>query len=371
MQDLVSKHAWDLMETFHQGHEAIKDLFLIEVTGKFLICLSLILVSPLLVKFGNLPKNDINLIILLTIGMFFARFGWGVTTGLLRVCGKTNLLVFCSVLDLFVRLILILLWIIFFKFTVLLAILFLIISSVMSNIFQIIFAYIYLKKRGIFFDKFSFTEFKVRFIENKNFLLINILLSISDLMNKDLDVTLISPFVPLDQIGLYKMAKNIALISWRIVDPFYISLMPEFSRLYMRDRLQDIKKVIKKLSYSLFLLIFGISLLSYILVRIYGEKFIGQSFSEVVNLLPFFFVGILISAPLFWGHALSVAISKPHITLYGSFLGSFVGLILFLTLTPIYGAHGAAVAWSIAFSVFFISTSISSYRKFNKTLIKH
>jgi O-antigen/teichoic acid export membrane protein len=366
MQDLVSKLGWNLMENFDDEHEVIKDLFLIEVAGKFVICLALIFLSPFLVKFGNLPTNDINLIILLSIGMFIAKLGWGLTTGLLRVLGKTNLLVYFSLLDFSVRLILIIFCIIFLKLTVLLAILILLISSIVSNIFQLIFTYVNLKKRGMFFGEFIFLEFKSRLSKNKKFLFTNVFLSISDLMNKDLDVTLIAPFMPFDQIGLYKMAKNIALINWKIVEPFYIVLMPELSKLVMRNNFVDIRKLIKKLTYGLFLLMFGTSLLSYFLFRIYGEKFIGQSFADIINLLPLFFIGILISAPLFWGHPLSVATSKPEIALHGSLLGAFIGLLSFSILTPIYGAYGAAVAWSVAFSIFFISTSINSYGKFKE-----
>jgi O-antigen/teichoic acid export membrane protein len=258
MQDLVSKLGWNLTESFDHEHEVIKDLFLIEVVGKFLICLALILLSPFLVKFGNLPKNDINLIILLSIGMFFAKLGWGITTGLLRVLGKVNLLVYFSLLDFAVRLILILFSIFFLKLTVSLAILILLISSITSNIFQLIFAYVCLKKAGIVFYKSTFLEFKSILYNNKNFLLTNLSLYIYDLMNKDLDITLIAPFISLDQIGLYKMAKNIALISWKIVDPFYISLMPELSKLVMLNRYKDIRGIMKKLSYGLFLLTFSI-----------------------------------------------------------------------------------------------------------------
>jgi O-antigen/teichoic acid export membrane protein len=205
------------------------------------------------------------------------------------------------------------------------------------------------------------TSFR-RLRRHRGILLSNIGLSASDLMNKDLDVTLLAPMLPATQIGTYKMAKNIALLAWRAVDPFYIALMPELSRLIaLRDYARTSRLLVRS-AVGLAALAAGVSLCLYAAVRFFGERLLGPAFGDVPSIMAWLIVGIVASAPLVWGHPFAVALNRAHLAFLGTLFGSTLGLCAFLALAPYFGVAGAAVAWSLTLTSGFVFTAVATLR---------
>lgn len=59
-----------------------------------------------------------------------------------------------------------------------------------------------------------------------------------------------------DRVGIYKMAKNVALLIWRAIDPVYLALMPELSWLVVYRRWTSVSRLVRKSSISLILVAF-------------------------------------------------------------------------------------------------------------------
>jgi O-antigen/teichoic acid export membrane protein len=191
-------------------------------------------------------------------------------------------------------------------------------------------------------------------------------MSALDLMNKDLDVTMLSPLLPAAQIGLYKMAKNIALLAWRAVDPFYLALMPELSRRVQMKDYVGTQALLRRSSAALGALAGCLSISAYLTLAYFGETLFGSEFAGMQHVISWMLVGVVISAPLVWGHPLAVALNRADLALTGSLLGLVVGLCVFVLLVPYVGIHGAAIAWTLSFLPVFLFTATAAYRLFRR-----
>lgn len=340
------------------------DLFAVESIGKLLPCVSLVLLAPLLTEIGNLPSEHANLIIIASLGIYLARIGNGLSIGILRVLGRSDLYAFCVTGEQGLRLLLTLALVWNSEVTVIGCIVVLCFSGIVSNTVQWILVAKHFQGNGNPLKLWNRSAAFARLRENQRLLFSNLGLSISDLMNKDLDITLIAPLLGADQVGIYKMTKSIVTLTWRAVDPFYLALMPELVRLMSRDDFAGVKQVLKWSLIGLLGLAVSLAFFSYEFMAFFGHLILGPEFSEVPSLMLWMLIGIVISAPLVWGHPLSVALHRPDVAFAGSLLGSVVGLIAFQVWTQRFGMYGAGLSWSLTFMTNFVATSSMSYAIF-------
>lgn len=366
IQDVAAKQFWDFnREDSSGGHSShFVDLFAVEAIGKLLPCIALILLASLLALVGNLPPGASVLIVIAAAGVYLSKLGNGLSVGLLRVLGRSDLYTYCATGELALRLLLTLALVAFSELTVFGCVVVVCISGIVSNSIQWALTAKQFKGMGAALQEWTYAAALKRLRENRRLLLSNMGLSASDLMNKDLDITLLSPLLPSDQIGIYKMAKNITLLTWRAVDPFYLALMPEISRLVAIDNFTGVKRLLVKTSIGLLGWAAGLSLVSYVLLVCFGDSVLGAGFASIPKLMLLMMIGIVFSAPLVWGHPLAVALNRADIALAGSLFGSMIGLIAFLVFPPIYGLYGAAGAWTLTFLINFTFTAALTYHFF-------
>jgi len=365
IQDVAAKLFWDLNRddaTRSHHSQCFIDLFVIEALGKLLPCIALVLLAPLLADVGNLYSGANLLIMIAAIGTYLSKLGYGLSVGLLRVLGRSDLYAYCATSELVLRLLLTLALIWFAELTILGCVVVLCISGIVSNTVQWLLVVKQFEGIGASLREWKPAAAIGRLRENRRLLLSNLGLSASDLMNKDLDITLIAPLMSPDQVGMYKMAKNITLLSWRAIDPFYLALMPEVNRLVAMSNFAGVKRLLTKSSIGLLGLAVGLSLVTYVLLVLFGDVVLGVAYSKVPKLMPWMLVGIVASAPLVWGHPLAVALNRADIAFTGSLLGSVIGFFAFLLLTPAYGTYGAGVAWTLTFLLNFTFTAVVSLR---------
>ena len=363
IQDVAAKEFWNLNQEdspLVQYKQYIIDLFIVEVLCKFLVCLGLIVLAPMLAKIGNLSSDSALLIIIAATGAFLTKIGSGLSVGILRVLGRLDLHTYCTGGELVFRLIVTLAFINFGTLSVLTYVIVFSVSGIVSNAIIWIFVVKQFDEIASSLKAWEPSAAVQRIRKKRNLILVNIGLSASDLMNRDLDVTLMSPMLSSDQVGLYKMAKNIAMLSWRAVDPFYTAILPELSRLVAIRHYPAIRRLILRIFIGLLILSLFASLVSYTLIVVYGDAILGNAFSNAQKLLPWMFVGVIIGASLIWGHPLVVALNRPDISLKGSLLGSIFGLAVFFNLTNSYGAIGSSIAWSLTLVITFAFTASAS-----------
>jgi O-antigen/teichoic acid export membrane protein len=181
-------------------------------------------------------------------------------------------------------------------------------------------------------------------------------------MNKDLDVTLISPFLAVELVGVYKMAKNVVLLAWRAVDPALMALMPEINRLAAIGLFGDAFGLIKRSTIWLAVVAASVGIVSYLFINFASTLIFGSAFAALPDLYPSMYLGIFLSAPLIWCHPLSVALERPEIGVIGSLVGAVSGIVLISWLVPILGVRGAGVGWSLSFFVHFAIVSFWTIR---------
>jgi O-antigen/teichoic acid export membrane protein len=374
IQDVAAKQFWNLDSV--NSRSSIQtlykiDFFILEGIGKLLPLGCLAFLSPLLSNYANLSSDGAMLIFVAAGGQYLGKLGYGLVVGLLRVMGRTDIIASCTAGELLFRLALTLLLI---KFSVLTPLKCIVVLSLASAIGNATLWLVVLKNTSELKSAargWKLSDALLRLKENRRLLLSNLGLSASDLMNKDLDITLIASIISTEQIGIYKMAKNIVLLTWRAVDPFYLSLMPEVNRLASKGEVNQLKSLLFKCSIGLLSLAIFLGLLTYGMVFYFGTAVLGNAFSDTAALMPWMMTGIVFSAPLVWGHPLAVALNRADIAFTGSLFGSAIGIITFLALTPLFNTKGAGIAWSLTFICTFLFTSASSFLLLKKLRYIH
>jgi O-antigen/teichoic acid export membrane protein len=365
MQDVAARQFWNLDrdEAARGSHrDFFVDLFAFEALCKLLPCAALILLSGPLVNVAHLPAQAATLIVVGAVGTYFAKLGFGLSVGVLRVLGRSDQFTYCATGELVLRLLLLLLLAGLSKLTVANSVVVQCLTGIVSNTLQLGLAARQLGSLGSTLRSWRPVVSCARLRQHRRTLLSNIGLSASDLMNKDLDITLLAPMIPSAQIGVYKMAKNIALLTWRAVDPFYIALMPELNRLISVRAYAETSRLLYRSSFGLAALAAALSLCTYLALAHFGEALLGPAFAETPGIMAWMLIGVVASAPLVWGHPLAVALNRADVAFIGSLVGSALGLGAFLALARTFGVHGAAIAWTLTFLPGFTFTSAVALR---------
>ena len=373
IQDIAAKHFSDLMsDKFSKikNDDYFFDFLLIEIFLKLIPCLGVIFFSPLIVSFGNLPEGSERLLIIASVGTYLAKLGNGLSIGILRALGRSDIIAYCGIADLSLRLFMTILVIYFFHINVEVCIIILTITGCIAILIQWIFL---CKIYGGVLDSFKQWRFKSitgRTFENRKFLISNIGISIADLMNKDLDITLISPLVSHDQIGIYKMSKNITMLIWRAVDPFYFAMIPEASKLIKLNKFSELANLFKKSSIIITIVTILGSMITYATFIYFGSRILNGEYILVPEVMIWMMLGVIISGPMVCAPAILIAINKPEISLYSSVIGTITGLLFFTELTSNFGIIGSAIAWSMSLSIGFLILTIISLSEIRNMLAK-
>jgi O-antigen/teichoic acid export membrane protein len=359
VQDLTARRFWRLQADAPQK-QAFADLLVFEVLGKALPCIGLVSAAPLLAGWGGLAPGSAMLIAGAAIGIYVSRLGSGLAVGVLRVYGRSDLNALFASGELLLRLVLVIAFISADGLTVAAWIAIQCTTGFIANTLQLRAAAARLGVDAATWRPWRPAAAWARLGTQRRLILSSLGLSVSDLMNKDLDVTLIAPLVPAEQVGVYKMAKSIVLIAWRAVDPFTLSLMPEVNRLVASGERATLDRLLRRSAFGLLLLAVLLSAGAFALVLLFGPAVLGHSFAGVPAMMPTMFVGVVFGAALVWGHPLCVALDRAELAFAGSLFGSAVGLLAFLALVPLYGLSGAGIAWSLAFLLNFVFTAAAA-----------
>lgn len=369
MQDVAAKQFCDFdykseNQIGHANH--FIDFLAIEILLKIVPCVALVLCAKFLTEIGNLSQDESVSIVVAAIGIYFAKLGNGLATGFLRVLGRSDINAVCVTGELFLRLVVTLLLIRFATLSVNYCIILLCVSGVLSNIVLWVCLLARFDGLGLALRGWRIIDAVERIGKNRRLLVSNMGLSVSDIMSKDLDVTLIAPLISADQVGVYKLAKNFSLLTWRAIDPFFLALMPEISRLISMRNYIGVKKLIIKSSVGLFVLALILSIGSYSFIDLFGNFLLGMDYLDIPKLMMWMLIGVVVGAPLIWGHPLAVAINRADVAFAGSLFGSILGLGCFLLFTPVFGVYGSSSAWAVTFVMNFTYTATVSYYLFRE-----
>ena len=336
------------------------DFYILEIFSRLVpaVLVGLLLVSDLVKLFLDVESGSSRLILLAVIGFVLSKSGSGVSNGLLRVLGRTDLVAGCMMIDSGGRLITSIIYALVWQLNVTAALWVALIFGAVSNGLQAFFALHRFNARVSLpaFATWTFDGALSRLRTSQRLIFSNLGISGGDLMAKDLDVVLISSLLSSEKVGIYKMAKSFVQIFWRAIDPFYIAIMPEVQKLWQRNESQSLESLLRKTTIRLFLLSISLVVIGNLIVASTSVKLLGAGYVEVPMLTLVMSVWVVVCAPLIWGSPLAVAINRPEISVGGSAIGTIAGLIAFSYLTPTFGLVGAALAWNVTLISGFVFT---------------
>lgn len=188
----------------------------------------------------------------------------------------------------------------------------------------------------------------------RHFLTSNFGISASDSVLKELDTALVGVLLNLESVGLYRMGKNIVQMIWRVVDPVYILMMPEFSRQLAAGNDAAVHRLGRIITLTTFgvvsvIAIVMIATLPYIVPLVLGPSFAGLTIVCAVMV-----TGVLLGGPLIWVHAAWIAEGRPDRQLIANVCGAVLAASAYLVLVPRYSVRGAAIAFAVSLSVPFL-----------------
>ncbi|HEV7606551.1 MAG TPA: hypothetical protein VGO61_04405 [Steroidobacteraceae bacterium] len=369
MQDVVARHFWnfgDDADTREQHREHFVDFLIFEVTAKLLPCIALIALAIPIARMVDMPAGSHWLIGIAALGNYFTKFAFGLSTGLLRVLGRSDMFALCVNGELIVRLAVLAALALSGHLTVTTSIVTFALTGTLANAVQLVLATSQVPRVSQTLRDWQPRAALVRLRPHRRLLLSNIGLSGSDLMNKDLDIAMLSPVMPAEQIGVYKMAKSVAQLAWRTIDPFTLALMPEISRRIAMGEYRSTRSLLRRSAIALAVLTACIAAAGYFGLVFFGTQLFGEEFASIPSLTIWMLIGVVIGAPLVWGHPLAVALNRADLPFIGNLLSLVVGLGSFVVLVSLFGIVGAAIAWAMTFVPFFVFTSAAAFRLFKK-----
>ena len=318
----------------------------------------------------GLPPEYYEMVYIAAMAFLFSKATNGVGTGLLRVLGRLDLLAYSVIIDWGGKLLITFLLSLYMPLSLRLIFLVSFWTSLVSGLVLITGALREYIKRcdKDFLRSFSSSKMMKDLIHAKRIFISNLLISISGLMSKDLDLTIISSFMTFDKLGYYKMSKSFVQVCWRAVDPFYLSIMPEIQKRWAKREYDGLKKLLKKTSTLLFAFSLLIIVTCFFLVKFVAEPYLGVQYHDISYYTLCMSVWILINSIFIWGHPLAVAINRPEYAVWGEIAGAVIGTLSLYLFLPSLGIYGAAISWSLTLIITSVTVGLSSYKNFEKRI---
>lgn len=361
LQDVVARRLHQLGNPGTPSSESgqrIIDLLLLEFASRLAPVAVLVLLAPLLIQATQSPPQTSALVLIAALGYVVAKTGNSVATGMLRLYGRTDTLAACLSSDWALRLVLTALFLLAGSD---LQMVFWIAAAVggVTNLVLLRQALMAFKIRSgtLAWSQWSWLDALARLRGDRRLLLSNVGISWTDLMAKDADIAVLAPLLTAEKIGIYKMAKSFVQVIWRAIDPFYLALMPEIQRLWMRTETTALRQLILKVSAGLLLLAGAATAAAYAIGIWWIEPLLGPSYAEVPALMLLMSTWVVCCAPLLWGLPLAIAVDRPEIAVIGNAAGTGCGFTAFAMLATPLGIYGAAIGWAVSLIVGFTATA--------------
>ena len=329
----------------HEGDEAKANLLLKFSAWTSLLITILIVVIFLLIR-GFTEISNYNLFLLLS--MIAIRSIIAILDGFLQGKGRVvQVTLLNSVLNNVLKMV-------FFIVFVLLDIASLnaaILSFVISETVTIILRTIHLSKSlriSANTEKILSPEEKRIFIK---YSLTVALISGIGLMFQNIDKIMISVFLDLSRVGIYKVAQNYVNLISIFVTPF-IAFWPVISRLYNKNSIRQIeiemKKIVRIVTYLVIPMFFVFLFLGNDLLRIFGEAFVTEEAELTLIILSFSFLVDAVSGPI--GSLLTMT-KYAKLALYNNIVSLLINISLNFILVVRFGIIGVAIATGISIIV--------------------
>ncbi|MCK8061261.1 MULTISPECIES: flippase [unclassified Fusibacter] len=171
------------------------------------------------------------------------------------------------------------------------------------------------------------------------------------LMLQNIDKIMISTFLDLNRVGIYKVAQNYVNLISVFVTPF-IAFWPVISKLYNENNIGQIetemKRIVRIVTYLVVPMFFIFLFLGNDLLAIFGEAYVTKEAKLALIILAFSFLIDAISGPI--GSILTMT-KYAKLALYNNIASLLINITLNFILISRFGIVGVAIATGISIIV--------------------
>jgi O-antigen/teichoic acid export membrane protein len=185
---------------------------------------------------------------------------------------------------------------------------------------------------------------RARFKEFARFAFHTNLIAYFRMINTKLDVIVLGAFCLPAEVGIYKVARQVAAAVARFSDPFVSALLPDLSRLLTLRRFSEYRKLIRRSSAVVAAVLVPLGLVI-MFARDFLVRFVaGSAFSSAAPLVAVAVWGFVLAGSLFWTWPAALSLDRPE---YGTRVGLAAAIAqigISLLLVPSFGAMGSILA---------------------------
>ena len=184
--------------------------------------------------------------------------------------------------------------------------------------------------------------------------------SILNYINYRVDIFVLAFYVPISEVGIYLLAVNLSQMFWLISDSFSKILTPKFTNKRLTHfRISILFRFSRLHSTAIILLsLIGAILSPWLIPAVFGNEF-----EETALLLNILLMGNIFACSSRVLSIIAFASNNLQINLIATLVGVVFTLIFDLTLIPVFGSIGAAVASGISYLSVFVSVLFFSSKK--------
>ena len=201
------------------------------------------------------------------------------------------------------------------------------------------------------------------FRRHSRFLLSSQSISAVDSVVKELDTLVCGAFLNPPSVAVYKMAKSLAAVSWKCVDPIFVIILPNITNYASTGRMADLSVILRKATTWLALVGMIVFAAGWIVSYPFSSIALGEQYAEIPIIFPWISIWIVIALPLIWTHSVAMATGHASLQAMAGLIGGIIGLAGLVIGAATGSLVGASFGLSIAFAAPFVVSFTLLLRK--------
>lgn len=190
-------------------------------------------------------------------------------------------------------------------------------------------------------------------------------------IGREIDKILISKFLSIETVGIYKLAQQITGVLNILSSPIGTIIYPKLVNLLNVGNIEGYKRLLIKIVFIMFI----VTLIPAIFVYVLGDNLItyfwGVEFKDSITMIDIMLVGIILTN-MFYSivRPIFLSIGKPIYSVYSNIYQLFLYVIMFFLSFHFFQEHAPAISYTLSIIVYLITFFIPFYFKFKKIYMK-
>lgn len=342
----------------------VRSLFLFDILARLVAFLVSV---PAGVIVSNLLGFDTGWMVslLAALAVFFAKAGNGVAIGLMRLSGNIQKYAILQSIDWALRFAGFAATYFLAGITIETAFLVQVPSALLINLWILHLAYrIAFEKYGVARTADGAMVHLRAFCGRRSKLLLGSQsISAVDSVVKELDTLICGIFLSAQNVAVYKIAKSIAAIAWKCVDPIFVIILPNIATYISSGRIAELSVILKKATVYLFFLAIFVFLVVWAASYPFTLYILGPAYEGVPSIFPLISIWIVVALPFIWTHSVAMASGNAALQALSGLAGAIVGAAALIVGAASWSLYGAALGLSVAYAAPFVVSCIVLVKK--------